>query len=302
MSKLRTAGLFLVLLMIGYNLYTHINSMANNMNGEAVTFSQNTLPPVTNDDWGIIVGAPYAHLNDYAVNDYAPETAEDNGLTSSWKIKNRQDLIHQLFWLSMGGPTRVFYDMKNELAGMTKNEFDKLLADIEQSQEDETKKQEIIWQYKMMYNNTQNIQNMDYWVWDYVRFSMLCLEGSRLKYITPDEAKTWTRMLAPRLRKTYRNWADLWHTFLISRWFWAAQDKAWMQNQSNISDIIDNLLKEKDSPANMISWDAQLSSTDTLPFAKAVASLQLKDENGEIVSTDEVNKILQLYLNITDTN
>ncbi|MDE9447591.1 DUF1266 domain-containing protein [Xenorhabdus bovienii] len=152
----------------------------------------------------------------------------------------------------------------------------------------------------MMYHNTHNIKNVNYWVWDYVRFSMLCLEGTRLKYITEAEAKAWTRMLAPRLRATFHGWDDLWHNFLIARWFWSAQDKLWMQKQSELVDIIDNLLKEPSSPAISIDWNTPLSSIDTCSFVEAVASLQLKDENGVIIGVDELNNIIQSHLNITE--
>jgi hypothetical protein len=126
------------------------------------------------------------------------------------------------------------------------------------------------------------------------------MQGARMQYITPDEAKTWTRMLAPPLRKKYRNWNELWNSFVISRWIWISQDEEWMPSQLKFEGIVDNLPKEKDSPAKAIDWNAPLSSVDTLPFAKAVAELKLKNEQGEIAGVDELNEIIKSYLNITD--
>ncbi|REF25592.1 uncharacterized protein DUF1266 [Xenorhabdus cabanillasii] len=298
--SLRTGAFILVLLGVSYSIYARFSPYVTNenMKEDIEIITQNTLPPVTSEDWGIILGAPYAVFNGHAVNDYAPETAEDNGLSSAWGIKNRQDLLQQLFWLIMEGHSAGYYEIRDNVIHLSKNDFDTLLSSIEKSQWDETEKQEIIWQYKMMYHNTNDIQNVKYLAWDYVRFSMLCLEGARLKYITKEEAKAWTRMLAPRLRKTYTGWGDLWHHLFITRWFWSAQDKQWTSSQSDYLAIVNNLLQKKGSPATTIKWGSPLSSTDTTSFAEAVASLQLEDEDGVIAGVDELNKVIKSHLNL----
>ncbi|OKP00297.1 DUF1266 domain-containing protein [Xenorhabdus eapokensis] len=297
---LRVGILILFLLGVGYSIYAQFSPYVTkeNRKEEIEITTQNTLPPVTSEDWGIILGAPYAVFNEHAINDYTPDTAKDNGLSSAWGIKNRQDLLQQLFWLIVDGHSTDYYAMRDNVIQITKQDFDTLLSRIEKSQWDETEKQEILWRYKMMYHNTNNIQNVDYLAWDYVRFSMLCLEGARLKYITAEEAKAWTRMLAPSLRKTYTSWADLWHQLFITRWFWSAQDTQWTSSQSHYLAIVDNLLQDKGSPANTINWNVPLSSSDTTSFAEAVASLELEDEDGVVVGVNELNEIIQSNLNI----
>jgi hypothetical protein len=295
-KSLRAGGLLLAILGGIYGLYSR---MTHHVNKEASVFTQSRLPPVTRDDWGIIVGAPIAMLSEHAINDYSPETAEDRELGPNWGIHSREDLIHQLFWLVRRGTSRPFYGIRDEVTGMNKNEFDKLLAKIEQSQVDENTKKEIIWQYNTMYHNTQNIQNIKYQALDYVRFSMLCLEGARLKYITENEAKTWTLMLVPHLREVFQGWDELWHHYLMTRWLWTAQEK-YLSAQPELSKHIDNLLKDKDSPAKAIEWYTPLSLVDTRSFAEAVASLNWKNEQGEIAGVDELNEIIKSYLDITD--
>ncbi|CDG21146.1 protein of unknown function [Xenorhabdus poinarii G6] len=307
---LRTAVFTLVLLGVSYSIYSRFFPYVTNENRkeEIEVTTQNTLLPVTSEDWGIILGAPYAVFNGHVVNDYTPEIAEDNGLSSAWGIKNRQDLLQQLFWLIMEGHSTDYYEIRDTVIHLSKNDFDMLLSNIEKSQWDETEKQELIWQYKMMYHNTHDIQNMEYLAWDYVRFSMLCLEGARLKYITKEEAQSWTRMLAPRLRKMYTGWDDLWHHLFITRWFWSAQDKQWTSSQSDYLAIVDNLLQDKSSPVNVIQWDVPLSSTDTTSFSEALVSLQLpksmvtlelEGDDDVTVGVDELNEIIRAHLNIS---
>ncbi|WP_338804536.1 DUF1266 domain-containing protein [Xenorhabdus griffiniae] len=295
-----------ILLVSCFFCFLHISTSKDeksNFKKECEKRERGELPAFKSDDWGIILGAPYAISNNIPCNEYSAEIVL-NYIKSkhSWGIKNRQDLIYQLFCLIFDHHSTGYYKMRNLLVEMPKNEFETLIADIQQSQMRKSAKKELIWQYNMMYNNINDIQNVKYLSWDYVRFSMLCLEGCRLKYITETEAKSWSLMLAPLLREIYSGWDDLWHHFIITRWFWSAQDDKWTRSQSMYSSIVDELLQENGSPATTIEWNTPLPPIDTLSFAEAVASLQLADEDGEIFSVEALNETIQSYLNITDTH
>ncbi|MDE9463288.1 DUF1266 domain-containing protein [Xenorhabdus bovienii] len=261
------------------------------------------LPPITHDDWGLIVGAPYAVYADDAVNDFSPCTdADDYRMQSSWGISNRQDLIYQLFNRIQGGHATNYDALRNQVVGLSKNEFDTLLKRMEEDELDDDEYHELQWQYHMMHNNTNDIQNVNYWAWDYVRFSMLCLRGIKFRYLTEEEAKAWTRMLAPRLREIYTGWDDLWQHFITTRWFWSNEQEPWQSSASDYLAAIHQLLQDKHSPANVIAWDTPLSSTDTLSFAEALVSIQqIKNEDGELADVDEVNSVIRWHLKMTES-
>ncbi|MBD2801851.1 DUF1266 domain-containing protein [Xenorhabdus sp. M] len=261
------------------------------------------LPPITHDDWGLIVGAPYAVYVDDAINDFSPFTEEnDYGMKSSWGIYNRQDLIYQLFNRIQGGHATGYDALRDQVASLSKSKFDTLLKRMEDDELDYDEYHGSRWQYHIMHSNTNNIQNINYWAWDYVRFSMLCLRGVKLQYLTEEEARAWTRMLAPRLREIYTGWDDLWHHFITTRWFWSNEQEPWQSSASDYLDVIHQLLQDKGSVANAISWDTPLFSTDTQSFAEALASIQqIKNEDGEIADVNEANRIIRWHLKMTES-
>ncbi|PHM41418.1 hypothetical protein Xszus_01106 [Xenorhabdus szentirmaii] len=171
--------------------------------------------------------------------------------------------------------------MRDELSELSKSEFDEMLAGIQQSDMSESDKQETIWRYTMMYNNENDIQNIQYLAWDYVRFSMLCLNGCKLQYISEQEAKNWTLMLALLLRRIYGGWDNLWYHFALTRWFWASTDEDWAECQMEYVNIIRALLNDENSPANAVDWNSDLSPIETHSFAQALTEVLAK-QNPEI--------------------
>ncbi|WP_340609581.1 DUF1266 domain-containing protein [Xenorhabdus bharatensis] len=265
---------------------THIKNSAQTANGIPEERNEIYLPhnpqPFSTSDWGMILGAPYAYFNGWNCNDYSPEE-DDGGLSSAWGIENRQDLVFQLFKLLINGHAADYYKMRDELSELSKPEFDEILVGVQQSDMNASDKQESIWRYTMMYNNENDIQNIQYLAWDYVRFSMLCLNGCKLQYITEQEAKNWTLMLAPLLRMVYSGWDDLWYNFALTRWFWASTDEGWAECQSEYISIIRALLNDPNSPTIAIDWNSELPPIETHSFAQALTEvLAEQNPNGEV--------------------
>ncbi|MBD2779801.1 DUF1266 domain-containing protein [Xenorhabdus sp. 38] len=196
-------------------------------------------------------------------------------------MENRDDLVYQLFTLLVRGHAVDYDKMRDELSELSKSEFDEMLAGIQQSDMNESDKQETIWRYTMMYDNENDIQNIQYLAWDYVRFSMLCLNGCKLQYISEQEAKNWTLMLAPLLRRVYGGWDNLWYHFALTRRFWASTDEDWAECQMEYVNIIRALLNDENSPANAVDWNSDLPPIETHSFAQALTEVLAK-QNPEI--------------------
>ncbi|PHM45787.1 hypothetical protein Xmau_00175 [Xenorhabdus mauleonii] len=252
-----------------------LTNIKNSAQGENETYLPDNSQPFTPSDWGMILGAPYSCFNGWSCNDYSQEE-DDGGLASAWGIENRDDLVYQLFTLLVRGHAVDYYRMRDELSELSKPEFDEMLAGIQKSDMNESDKQETIWRYTMMYNNENDIQDIQYVAWDYVRFSMLCLNGCKLQYISEQEAKNWALMLAPLLRMVYSGWDNLWYHFALTRWFWASTDGDWAECQSEYVNIIRALLNDENSPTNVIDWNSDLPPTETHSFAQALTEVLAK--------------------------
>ncbi|AOM40850.1 hypothetical protein A9255_09750 [Xenorhabdus hominickii] len=278
------------------NTLTHLKNSAQNVNGisegKNETYLPNNPQPFSISDWGMILGAPYSCFNGWSCNDYSPEK-DDAGLSSAWGIENRHDLVFQLFSLLVNGHAADYYNMRDKLSELSKPEFDEILAGIQQSDISSSDKQETIWRYTMMYNNENDIQNIQYLSWDYVRFSMLCLNGCKLQYITEQEAKNWTLMLAPLLRMVYSGWDDLWYNFTLTRWFWASTDEDWAECQSEYIDIIRALLNDQDSPTISIDWNSDLPPIETHSFAQALTEVLTEQNPDAEVDFNEVHETIR---------
>ncbi|PHM51971.1 DUF1266 domain-containing protein [Xenorhabdus sp. KK7.4] len=278
------------------NTLTHIKNSAQTTDDLPEERNEIYLPhnpqPFLTSDWGMILGAPYAYFNGWSCNDYSPEE-DDAGLSSAWGIENRQDLVFQLFKLMVNGHAADYYKMRDELSELSKPEFNEILADIQQSDMNAYDKQEIIWRYTMMYDNENDIQNIQYLAWDYVRFSMLCLNGCKLQYITEQEAKNWTLMLAPLLRMVYSGWDDLWYHFALTRWFWASTDEGWAECQSEYIGIIRALLNDPNSPTVEINWNSELPPIETHSFAQALTEVLAEQNPDAEVNFNEVHDAIR---------
>lgn len=230
------------------------------------------------EDWGVIVGAPYAAFDTHPCNDYKVDHLNDDALESAWGITNRETLVNQLFSLLMGGHSADYYALRENVLNKSEDEFKTLIAEINHLDLDQNDKKELIWQHNMMYKNVNNIQSVQYIAWDYVRFSMLCLSGCKGGFITEEEAKTWTLMLAPKLQQTYTSWKELWDSFVVTRWFWSAEDENWTSSQCMYNDLVNVLLTEQGSPATSIAWSCTLPVVGISSFVNAIVSIDSFDE------------------------
>ncbi|WP_222943030.1 DUF1266 domain-containing protein [Xenorhabdus sp. PB62.4] len=258
------------------------------------------IPPLTHEDWGMMVIAPQALLGGNSCTDYSPRDDPDSGFDLIYGVKNRQDLIHELFLLITGQDEGrvLFHETREKVIGLPEKEFKKALKEIRRRNVTQEEKKAFIWQYKVMYHNINEAQSLKYFPTDYHTFIGNCLAGCRLKYITEAEAKAWANMLAPFFRETFSGWGDVWHSYVMNLWFFVGYDKELKQMEPTYRAIINVLLKEMCSPINTIRWDAPLPPVETFSFAEAVAGLNVKSASGRVMDVDEVNNIIRKHLNM----
>ncbi len=258
------------------------------------------LLPLSHEDWGMMVIAPQALFDGKSCTDYSPKDDTDSKFDLIYGVKNRQDLIHELFSLITGQDEGhvLFHETREKVIGLPEKEFKKALKEIRRRNVSQEEKKAFIWQYKVMYHNINEAQSLKYFPTDYHTFIKHCLAGCRLKYITEAEAKAWANMLAPFFRETFNGWGDVWHSYVMNYWFFIGYDKTFKQIEPTYRAIINVLLKEMCSPINTIKWNAPLPPVETFSFAEAVAGLNVKNQSGRIMDVDEVNNIIRKHLNM----
>ncbi|QAV24102.1 DUF1266 domain-containing protein [Proteus hauseri] len=269
--------------------------------GSNLVVEENNQPPVLlPNEWGLYVGMPYAVMNEWAYNDYQ-KSDSDGGLSSGWGINDRWDLIYQLYWLLTQGHTYDFYQLRDQIVDAKDGDIQSMKNDILLSELTENDKNERLWQIDMMSTNRMNILNGKYLIWDFCRFSKLCLEGCKQGYITQQEAQTWSLMSASMLRRVYDGWEDMWKNFIATRWLWASGDQDWVSSHQTFSDTIQNIINAEGTLATEENWLMNLPPLDLMSFTRTVAGLGLMKED-KPMTLDEIEEVISQRITLKKLN
>ncbi|WP_369310456.1 DUF1266 domain-containing protein [Providencia rettgeri] len=243
--------------------------------------------PLQPEEWGLFLNLPYSCFNGHAYNDYEPGP-HDGGLKQAWGITNRYDLIYQLYILITSGHTDAYYTLRDRVAYADEYELEVLTQEIKNSEDSEENKREQLWQVEMMINNINGIRDVKYIAWDFTRFSKLCLDGCRAGYITKQEAQDWSLITTSMIKRIYSSWDDFWMSFVNTRWFWAATDTTWTEDQQDFADKIKEILADERFPTTQENWEMDLPSLNLDSFTRAVAGLGFTYEDGTPVSLPDI--------------
>ncbi|MEQ5042236.1 DUF1266 domain-containing protein [Providencia manganoxydans] len=251
---------------------------------ESLEIDTPTLKP---NEWGLILSLPYSCFNGHAYNDYN-KGPHDGGLSQAWRVFDRYSLIQQLYWLITSGHTNNYYLLRDQVSYANKVELQDIIQEVENSSDSEENKKEQLWRIEMMDKNVNDICNVKYIAWDFVRFSKLCLDGCRAGYITIQEAQDWSLMSASMIKRIYTGWEDFWGNFLQTRWLWAANDSNWSESQQEFADKIQEILFDTSYPITQETWDLNLPAMDLESFTRAVAGVGFTTEDGTPVSLSQL--------------
>lgn len=246
------------------------------------------IPKLEQREWGLFLNLPYSCFNGHNYNDYN-QGPHDGGLERAWGISSRYQLVHQLYWLITSGHTDDYYALRDRVAYANEFELNQIIQEIKNSNDSDEDQQEQLWRIEMMSKNINDIRNIKYIAWDFVRFSKLCLDGCRCGYITKQEAQEWSLMTASMIKRIYTGWEDFWNSFIHTRWLWAATDTSWAEDQQEFADKIQNILADDSYPTTQETWDMTLPELSIESFTRAVAGLGFSTDEGIPVTLEQLD-------------
>jgi hypothetical protein len=176
---------------------------------------------------------------------------QKNSLSEWWGIKNREELLNNLLWLTQEGGHREGFERDGRWAAMmTAEELEAYLEPYGQYAE---KCNEL----RIAHQYYESLGEKSILGWDLSRYLCLCRWGYLCGWLGEREA--WDLMIpvARRLGERFDSWEELGENYLIGRRYWSLKQTE--QNGHLFEEAMDRLREMPSSPWNRYPWDLDLS-------------------------------------------
>lgn len=213
--------------------------------------------------WARAMGSVLIELNDgnpyvfggYAANDANKESASYI-LSTSWDIKNREELLKQISLLITEGHRKSYRSEAKAMAGMKKSQLKKSFRQLE----GDTRVY-----YEMIYDNWKTWKKKGLLAWDMCRVSHLAQWGYIADYITIEEAQALIEPAAKRLKENFSSWEEVQNNWLDGYCVFACVDKTQENTDYTNRKALYGQLKEEQSE-NGLLYDDSLFEKEIVPI------------------------------------
>jgi parallel beta-helix repeat protein len=198
-------------------------------------------------------------------------------LSEGWDIKNRSDLLRDIFWLSQGGGHRDDFARDGRfVCKMSKEQLDAFLKPYKDYPE-RCNDFRVAHQYYTPLGDKGIIG------WDLCRYMCLCRWGYICGWL--DEETTWKLMIpvARELQQTFSSWEELGQNYLIGRHYWSLRHVR--EDKKYYDEAFQRLIEMPSSPWNKYTWNLDLSRACEL-ISDSLKAEQVSLETGQFVRAE----------------
>lgn len=177
-------------------------------------------------------------------------------LSDGWDIKDRDDLLRDLFWLAQEDGHRDNFARDGRFVSkMSKEQLEVFLEPFKDNPERCN-------DLRVAYQFYDSLGDKGILGWDLCRYMCLCRGGYICGFL--DEETTWKLMIpaARKLQQTFGSWEELGQNYLIGRHYWSL--KHVQQEKKKYDEAFQRLIEMPSSPWNQYAWELDLTCAEEL--------------------------------------